>query len=75
MIGPQVAGRMQRTAFAALVASCFGIVIYIWIRFQNLIFGVAAVIAILHDVLITIAALALSKWIAGIFGFRNCLAE
>jgi SecD/SecF fusion protein len=68
-IGPQVAGRMQRTAIIALIASWFGIIIYVWIRFQNIVFGVAAVIALIHDVLITVAALAISRWAAGAMGF------
>jgi SecD/SecF fusion protein len=68
-IGPQVAGRMQRTAIAALVASWVGIIIYVWVRFQNLVFGLAAVVALVHDVLVTVAALAVSRWLAGALGF------
>lgn len=68
-IGPQVAGRMQRTAIVALVASWIGIIIYVWVRFQNLVFGLAAVIALIHDVLVTVAALALSHWLSGALGF------
>jgi SecD/SecF fusion protein len=68
-IGPTVAGRMQRTAITALVASWVAIIVYLWIRFQNLVFGLAAVVALVHDVLITITALAVSHWLTGALGF------
>jgi SecD/SecF fusion protein len=53
----------------ALLASLMGIILYIWIRFQRVIFGLAAVVALVHDVLVTLGAIALSYWLAGIFGF------
>ena len=68
-IGGKVAGKTQETAIAALLASLVGIVIYIWVRFQKIVFGFAAVIALLHDVLITLGAIALSAWFAGALGF------
>ncbi|MCA9120221.1 MAG: protein translocase subunit SecD [Planctomycetales bacterium] len=68
-IGGQVAGDMQQKAIAALIASLFGIVLYIWIRFQRVIFGLAAVVALVHDVLVTLGAIALSAWLANSLGF------
>jgi SecD/SecF fusion protein len=68
-IGGQVAGDMQQKAIAALVASLLGIVLYIWIRFQRVIFGLAAVVALLHDVLVTLGAIAISAWLADALGF------
>ncbi|HIF34973.1 MAG TPA: protein translocase subunit SecF, partial [Planctomycetaceae bacterium] len=68
-IGGKVAGKTQETAIAALVASLFGIVIYIWIRFQKIVFGLAAVVALIHDVLITLGAIAVSAWLAPYLGF------
>jgi SecD/SecF fusion protein len=35
---------------------------YIWLRFQNFAFSLAAVIALIHDVLIMVGMLALSKY-------------
>ena len=67
-IGAKVAGDMRNTAVAAIVVSLIGIVIYIWIRFQRVYFGLAAVVALLHDVLITLGALALSFWLAEYLG-------
>ena len=68
-IGGQVAGRMQQKAFAAIAMSFLIMAIYIWIRFQHIVFGVAAVIALLHDVAVTVAAIALSAWMAGTLDF------
>lgn len=68
-IGGQVAADMQQKAIAALVASLFGIVLYIWIRFQRVIFGLAAVVALIHDVLVTLGAIAVSAWLADALGF------
>ena len=63
-IGGRVAGDMQAKAVVALLASLLGIVGYLWIRFQRVIFGLAAVVALVHDVLITLGAIALSAFVA-----------
>ncbi len=63
-IGGRVAGGMRQQAIIALIASQLFIIIYIWIRFQRVIFGLAAVVAVIHDVLITLGIVALSLWLA-----------
>ena len=68
-IGGRVAGDMQATAVAALIASLMGIVGYLWIRFQRVIYGLAAVVALLHDVLVTLGAIALSAYVADYLGW------
>jgi SecD/SecF fusion protein len=68
-VGGQIAGQTQLQALAAIVASLLGIIAYVWIRFQNVAFGLAAVIALVHDVLIVLGAIAISHWLSGIFGF------
>ncbi len=68
-IGSQVAGDTQTLAIWAMIGSLFGIVGYIWIRFQRVVFGVAAVIALVHDVLITLGAIAVSAYVADALGF------
>ena len=68
-IGGQVAGDTQQRAIAALALSLLGIVAYIWFRFQYVSWGIAAVVALVHDVLMMLGALALSKWLAPVFGF------
>jgi preprotein translocase SecF subunit len=68
-IGGKVAGDTQTLAIAALLTSLIGIIIYIWIRFQRVMFGLAAVVALIHDVLIVLGAIAVSYWLAGVLGF------
>jgi len=68
-IGSKVAGKMRNMALAALLTSLLGIVGYIWIRFQKVVFGLAAVVALVHDVLITLGALAVSYWLKDYLGF------
>ncbi|MFM9012324.1 MAG: protein translocase subunit SecD, partial [Gemmatimonadota bacterium] len=68
-IGSKVAGNTKVTAVYALLASLLMIVLYVWIRFQNVAFGVAAVIALAHDVLVAVACLALSTYVAPYLGW------
>ncbi len=65
----RVAGEMQQRAIAGLLLSLLFITIYIWFRFNNVSYGVAAVIALIHDVLITIGILAISHWLFKPLGF------
>jgi SecD/SecF fusion protein len=68
-IGGKVAGNTKVTAVYALLASLVMIVAYVWLRFQNVAFGLAAVVALLHDVLVTIACIALSVFVAPYLGW------
>ena len=68
-IGGKVAGSMRTSAIAALIISLVCIVGYIWIRFQRVMFGLAAVVALVHDVLVTLGVIALSAYVAPFLGF------
>ena len=68
-IGGKVAGDTQLRALYALLASLVVIVVYVWFRFQNAMFGIAAVLALIHDVFVTVGFLALSKYLAPWLGF------
>ena len=68
-VGGQIAKETQFQALAAILASLIGIIAYVWIRFQNIAFGLAAVVALVHDVLIVLGAIALSHYVAGALGF------
>ena len=67
-VGSRVADDMIGRAFGALFASLVCIIAYIWFRFQRVIYGFAAVAALLHDVLITLGAIAVSYWLADALG-------
>jgi SecD/SecF fusion protein len=61
---PQVAGDAQRDASMALALSILAIMGYIWLRFGNMKYATATVVAMIHDTLLVIAFLGLSHWIA-----------
>jgi protein-export membrane protein SecD/preprotein translocase SecF subunit len=67
-IGSTVAGEMKNRAIVAIVFSWLAIIIYLWIRFGQIKFGVAAVIALIHDVLIAAGAVAIADYYSNIFG-------
>ncbi|HET6216240.1 MAG TPA: protein translocase subunit SecF [Acidobacteriaceae bacterium] len=58
IIGPQVGAALRKQAFWAVMYSLAGMLVYLWFRFE-LIYGVAAVVAVFHDTLITVGAFSL----------------
>jgi SecD/SecF fusion protein len=62
-IGGRVSGDMQIKALEAVLISLVAMVIYLWLRFSKPAYGIAAGVALIHDVLITIGALAISSYI------------
>ncbi|MBI1904281.1 MAG: protein translocase subunit SecD [Planctomycetia bacterium] len=68
-IGGAVAGDASLNALFAFLASAVGIIIYIWVRFQKVAFGVGAVVALIHDVLVTVGFLGLSLYLAPYLGW------
>ena len=57
-IGPSVGKELARNAFLSVAVACVGMLIYIAIRFE-FNFGLAAIIALLHDSLITLSVYAI----------------
>jgi preprotein translocase subunit SecF len=57
-VGPQIGQELRTKGILAVVLSMVGMLAYIWIRFE-LRFGVGAVVATLHDVLIVLGFYAL----------------
>jgi len=62
----QVAGDAQTNALLALTFSILVIMAYIWVRFGNLKYGTATVVALLHDTLFTIAALGFAHYLSNV---------
>jgi preprotein translocase subunit SecF len=60
VVGPTVGKQLEKQALLATLYSMGGMLVYLWFRFQ-LIYGAAAVVACLHDSLITIGAFALTN--------------
>jgi len=60
IVGPTAGKQLQRQALFATLYSLIGMLVYLWFRFE-LIYGVAAVVAVFHDTLITIGAFSLTN--------------
>jgi preprotein translocase subunit SecF len=60
-VGPQVGKELLENGALALLFVSMGIVLYLWFRFEWK-FGVAAIVANLHDVVIILGFFALFQW-------------
>ncbi|MGA8432782.1 MAG: protein translocase subunit SecF [Candidatus Sulfotelmatobacter sp.] len=60
IVGPQVGQQLRKQAILATVYSLVGMLVYLGFRFEW-IYGVAAVITVFHDTLITVGAFSLLK--------------
>ena len=56
---PQVSRSMQVDAIVAIALSLLAVVAYIWLRFGSIRYGLAAIVALVHDVGIALGLLAL----------------
>ncbi len=62
---PQIAAQAVQKAAMALLLGWVMIIGYVWVRFGRARYGIAGVLALVHDVLIALAAIGLSGWIGG----------
>ena len=60
IVGPTAGRQLQQQAALATGYSLLGMLVYLWFRFE-LIYGVAAVVAVFHDTLITVGAFSLTN--------------
>ena len=52
VVGPTVSSELKWTGIKAVIAALFGILVYVWFRFEWQ-FAVAGIVALIHDVFIT----------------------
>jgi preprotein translocase subunit SecF len=57
-VGPQIGGQLQKKAMWAIILSSLAMGLYIWLRF-DFVFGVSAMMCILHDVAVAMTFLLL----------------
>ena len=60
IVGPQVGAQLQKQAALATIYSLAGMLVYLGFRFEW-IYGVAAVVTVFHDTLITVGAFSLTN--------------
>ncbi len=59
-VGPAVGKELRKRAMLAIIYSLLGIMVYVAFRFKHFNFAVAGVVALLHDILVTVGFLALT---------------
>ena len=64
-ISGAVSQEMKRDAMEAVLIATIGMLLYIWLRFQNIRFAGSSVLALIHDVLVVLACYAAFKWSVG----------
>lgn len=71
----QVSGTMKQTALVAMGLSLLAVVVYIWVRFGSIRYGLAAIAALVHDVSITLGMIALAGWVYTTFGETSAISK
>jgi preprotein translocase subunit SecF len=61
-VSPQVGADLQNRAVYVTIVACLGMLIYIAFRFKSWGFGIGAVIAVFHDVLVTLGFFSIFQW-------------
>lgn len=64
-ISSTISGETRRTAIIAVLVAVFFMLIYIWIRFKDIRFASSAIIALGHDVLVTLTMYAVIRLSVG----------
>ncbi|MCY3869266.1 MAG: protein translocase subunit SecD [Gemmatimonadetes bacterium] len=61
-VGPKIGEELKNNAVYAILVAMILIIIYVWWRFRQIEFGIAAVIALFHDVMITLGIFSVLNW-------------
>ncbi|MEI7835614.1 MAG: protein translocase subunit SecD [Planctomycetota bacterium] len=61
---PAMAGESVQRAIIAIILSWLGIVAYLWLRFGSMSWGLGAVVALIHDTIITVGMVAISAYLS-----------
>jgi preprotein translocase subunit SecF len=61
MVGPKVGKDLRKKGILAIVYALLGILIYISWRFKSFIYAVGAIVALAHDVMITVGAFSIAN--------------
>lgn len=72
-IGPKIGAELRRDALYAVIASVIVIGGYIWLRFK-FIYGVGAVVALIHDVLVTLGLISIFDGVLNLEINQNMVA-
>jgi preprotein translocase subunit SecF len=60
VVGPRVSGELVQSGTLGVVVAIFGVLVYLWFRFEWQ-FAIAAIIASMHDLLLTVGFFAVTR--------------
>lgn len=72
-IGPKIGAELRRDAVYAIIASLIAIWFYIWLRFK-FVYGLGAVVALFHDVLVTLGMVSIFDGVLNLQIDQNMIA-
>lgn len=72
-VGSSVAGYARTQGVLAILGSLVCIIAYLWFRFRHAVFGLSAVVGLIHDVCFTLGLVALSYWLAAYLAFLGVM--
>lgn len=61
-VSPQVGDDLRNRAIYVTIAACLGMLVFIAFRFKSWGFGIGAIIAVFHDVLVTLGIFSIMQW-------------
>jgi preprotein translocase subunit SecF len=61
-VSPQVGSELRNRAIWATILACIGMMLYVAFRFKSWGFGIGGVVAVFHDVLITLGIFSVMQW-------------
>jgi SecD/SecF fusion protein len=68
-----VAEEMKQKAVLALVMSFIAIIVYLWFRFERVVYGLALILAVVHDCLLVLGMIAVGAYAARYLPFTRYL--
>ena len=61
-VSPQVGADLRNSAIMVTLVSCIAMLVFVAFRFKSWGFGIGAVIAVFHDVLVTLGVFSIMQW-------------
>jgi preprotein translocase subunit SecF len=61
-VSPQVGSELRNRAIYATLLACLGMLLYVAFRFKSWGFGIGGVVAVFHDVVITLGIFSVMQW-------------
>jgi len=61
-VSPQIGADLRNRAVYVTLAACAGMLVYVAVRFKSWGYGLGAVVAVFHDVLVTLGVFSIMRW-------------